>query len=87
MDAKFDALNEIDQDTLAKISLAVAAGLASVAGGKILYKKYKEKQLQKKYIGDTQEDDRKHRSIDPYTNAVLDVVDANILRYLNDARK
>lgn len=46
---KIDALNEVDQDTLAKIALATAAGVAAAAGGRHLYKKYKEYKALKKY--------------------------------------
>lgn len=62
MHNKIDALNEVKQDTLAKITLAAAAGIAAAIGGKKLYKKYKEKKLLNKYV--TQGEQERQDAID-----------------------
>lgn len=55
---KRDALNEVDQDTLAKLTLAAVAGVLAAAGGKKLYEKYKENKLLKKYGS---QEDKEHQ--------------------------
>jgi hypothetical protein len=60
MRSKYDSLYEIDQATLAKIALVAAAGIGAAAGGKHLYKKYKEKKLLKRFGEESQEDLQKH---------------------------
>lgn len=82
---KLDALNEVDQDTLAKIALATVAGLATGVGAKHLYKKYREKQLEKKYLGS--QEDKKLKDTDPYINAAIEALDANTFRHLSDIKK
>ncbi len=85
MDNTIDALNEVDQDTLAKLTLAAAAGLLAAAGGKKIYKKYKEHKILNKYHG--QEDDKKHRDINPYMSSLEpgDIVD--VAKNLINAKK
>ncbi len=60
MSSKYDSLCEIDQGTLAKIALVAAAGIGAAAGGKHLYKKYKEAKLLNKFGKESQEDLQKH---------------------------
>lgn len=72
-----DALNELNQDTLAKVALAAAAGLVAAAGAKSIYKKYKEKKLLKKYTGTSQEKEyeEKHRNDDMLPDVLLTGID------------
>lgn len=81
-----DNLNEVSEDTLAKIALATVAGLATGIGAKHLYKKYRDKQLQKKYSDNSQED-KKLKDTDPYINAAIEALDANTFRHLSDIKK
>ena len=85
---KLDALlEEVDKDTLAKVALATAAGIVAVAGGKKLYKNYKEKKLLKQYGAQESEDDDKHQSIkDQIRSVIPDIIDANSARHLIDAK-
>lgn len=69
-----DALNELNQDTLAKLALAAAAGVVAAAGAKSIYKKYKQKKLLKKYTGTSQEQE-KHRNEDMLPNVLLTGID------------
>lgn len=79
---KHDMLKDLDNDTLAKISLAATAGLLAVAGGKKIYKKYRENKLLKKYTGSSQEDLQyeKHRNVDVFPDIALNIIDAQKLR-------
>jgi hypothetical protein len=89
MNNNLDALlEEVDKDTLAKLTLATAAGIVAAVGGKKLYKKYKERQLLKKY-GAQEDSDEKHRSSlkDELRSIVPDILDANMARHLIDAKK
>jgi len=70
-----DALNETDQDTLAKLAAGVAAGVISAATAKILYKKYKEKKILNKYTGTSQEQEKKHRNEDMLPDVILTGID------------
>jgi hypothetical protein len=85
---KLDALlEEVDKDTLAKLALATAAGIVAVAGGKKLYKNYKERKLLKQYGAQENEDDDKHQSIkDQIRSVIPDIIDANSARHLIDAK-
>ena len=60
MSSKYDFLYEVDQNTLAKIALAAAAGLSAAAGGKYLYKKYKTTKLLNKFGKESQENLQKN---------------------------
>jgi len=82
MKISFNALTEVDQDTLAKIALAAAAGVAAVAGGKHIYKKYKEEKQMKKYIDDSQEH-KKHPVKDAVLQDYPEVLDAIAMRSLD----
>jgi hypothetical protein len=85
MNKKLDALlEEVDQDTLAKLSLAAAAGIVAAVGGRKLYKKYKERKLLKKYGA---QEEGKHQSLgDEIRSVIPDVIDANTARHLIDAK-
>lgn len=86
MTIKLDALlNEVDQDTLARLSVATAASIAAAVAARKLYKKYKDNQLLKKY-GGAQEN--KHQSLgDDLRGIVPDLADINATRYFIDAKK
>jgi hypothetical protein len=72
-------LNEVEDDTLAKIALATTAGVITVAAARKLYKKYKEKKVSNKYIG--QEDDKHQSSLgDELRSVIPDIIDANSMR-------
>jgi hypothetical protein len=87
MTIKFDALlNEVDEDTLARLSVAVTAGVITAVTARKLYKQYKDNQLLKKY-GRTQEEN-KHQSLgDDLRGVIPDLVDINTTRYLINAKK
>jgi hypothetical protein len=79
MNMKLDALmEEVDQDTLAKLALATTAGVITAAAARKLYKKYKEKKILNKY---TSQEDGKHQSLgDEIRSVVPDIIDANTAR-------
>lgn len=87
MTIKLDTLlNEVDQDTLARLSVATAASIAAAVAARKLYKKYKDNQLLRKY-GAAQEED-KHQSLgDDLRGIVPDLIDINSTRYFIDAKK
>jgi len=69
MNINSSVLSEVDDDTLAKIALATTAGLVAVVGGRKLYKKYKEKKIEKKYLEGSQ-DDRQKDINSPYMTSL-----------------
>jgi len=87
MTIKLDALlNEIDQDTLARLSVAVTAGVITAVTARKLYKQYKDNQLLKKYGGAQEES--KHQSLgDDLRGIIPDLVDINATRHLIDVKK
>ncbi len=87
MTMKFDALlNEVDQDTLARLSVAVTAGVISAVAARKLYKQYKDNQLLRKYGGAQEED--KHQSLGNDLRSIIpDLVDINATRHFIDAKK
>ena len=81
----FDALiNEVSDDTLAKLTLAVTAGAITAVAARKLYKEHKENQLLKKY-GAQEEGDDKHQSLrDQMQQGVAQVIDTHTARELAD---
>ena len=79
---KLDALlNEVDNDTLAKLALATTAGVITANVARKLYKKYKENKILNKHI--TQENEKHQSSLgDEIRSIGLDVIDANMARQL-----
>lgn len=73
-------ISEVDDETLNKLTTAVAAGLAAAAVGRHLYKKKQEKKVLEKYGGKTGNDYIKDPN--PYVDSVLNAMDANASRYL-----
>lgn len=80
---KFVTLTELDDDTLAKLTGAAAAGIVAAALGKKIYKKYKDYQVLKKYGSQEKE----NSNTDIYTNSVLDLIDINTTRQLASIKK
>ena len=87
MNKMFDALvNEVSDDTLAKIAMATVGGVITTVAAKKLYKKYKEMQLLKKY--GSQEDEDKHQNLQAELSGALpNLIDAHTARYLVDDKK
>jgi hypothetical protein len=81
---KFNTLTELDDDTLAKLTSAAAAGIVTAVLGKKIYKKYKENQILKKYGS---QEKKVVSDNDIYTNAVLDLVDINTTRQLASIKR
>lgn len=73
-------ISEVDDETLNKLTTAVAAGLAAAAVGHHLYKKKQEKKVLEKYGGKKGNDYIKDSN--PYVDSVLNAMDANAARYL-----
>lgn len=67
---------ETDNDTLVKMALATAAGVAAVAGGRKLYKNYKEKKILKQYGAQASDVDDKHQSVkDDIRGSIPNIID------------
>ena len=60
----------MNEDTLAKLTLAAAAGLTAVVVGKKIYKKYKENEAVKKYTDDPQDNKHRDLNLNPYSTSL-----------------
>ena len=79
---KFDLIfNEVDDSTIAKVTAAVASGLAATAVGHHIYKKHQEKKVMEKYGGKNPEEENT-KDASKYYDAILNAVDANSARYM-----
>lgn len=86
MTTQLDALlNEIDQDTLAKLSVAVTAGVITAVTARKLYKKYKENKILQKY--GTQEKNEHQTLGDDLRGIVPDLIDINAASHFMNAKK
>ena len=86
MTTQLDALlNEVDQDTLAKISMAVTAGVITAVTARKLYKQYQENKILKKYGA---QEENKHQTLgDDLRGIVPDLIDINAASHFMNAKK
>lgn len=74
-----EVTDKASEDTLGKVALAAAAGIVVAAGAKKLYKKYKDRQLEKKYTGSSREE-KFPENDDILPDAAFNISDAYRLR-------
>lgn len=84
---KLDALlSEIEDDTLAKIIVATAGGIAVAAAARKIHKKYQERQLFKKYGAQVEDEERRGLN-NEIEKTYPDVIDAYVANHLVHSKK
>ena len=86
MTKQLDALLcEVNQDTLANLSVAVAAGVLTAVAARKLYKKYKENKILQKY--GTQEKNEHLNFRNDMRDGASAVIDTHTAQELIDAKR